>query len=122
MTNFNLSFAPLVPLALLVALSLAAIIAVGLMIVSGRRGAWLRARGLALILLALADPSLVREDRDPLKDVVAVVLDRSGSQTMGERKAQTDRARELVKSLITDPNVPETVRGRASVLQLQLGG
>ena len=96
MTNFNLSFAPLVPLALLVALSLAAIIAVGLMIVSGRRGAWLRALGLALILLALADPSLVREDRDPLKDVVAVVLDRSGSQTMGERKAQTDRAREEI--------------------------
>ena len=45
-----------------------------------------------------------------------------GEVMLAIRQGQTDRARELVKSLITDPNVPETVRGRASVLQLQLGG
>ena len=54
----------------------------------------------------LADPSLVREDRQPLKDVVAVVLDRSASQTIGERTAQTNRVRaELEKSLAAMPNV-----------------
>ena len=35
----------------------------------------------------------MREDRRGEKDVVAVVLDRSGSQTIGERAAQTERAR-----------------------------
>jgi hypothetical protein len=96
MTNFNLSFAPLIPLPLLIALAAAAAIVVGLMIYAGRRGAIIRAVGLALVLFAMADPSLVREDRDPLKDVVAVVLDRSASQNIGERKAQTDRAREEI--------------------------
>ncbi|MBI3274379.1 MAG: hypothetical protein HYZ60_00105, partial [Methylocystis sp.] len=66
----------------------------------GARGAWLRALALALTLLALADPSLLREQRDPLKTTVGVVLDRSASQTIGWRAAQTDAARAaLVASL-----------------------
>ena len=44
------------------------------------------------MLLALTDPSLVREDRTPLKQIVALVVDRSGSQAIGERTAQTDAA------------------------------
>ena len=44
-------------------------------------------------LLALADPSLVREDRETVKDVVAVVVDRSSSQTLGDRPARPTRAR-----------------------------
>ncbi len=106
MTNFNLSFAPLIPPPLLIALAAMALIVVALMIYSGRRGAWLRALGLALVLFSLADPSLVREDRDPLKDVVAVVLDRSASQNIGERKAQTDRARdEIARQLESMGNI-----------------
>ncbi len=96
MSDFNLSFAPLIPLWMLVALAAGAVLVFGLMIYAGRRGAWLRALGLALVLFALADPSLVREDRNPLKDVVAVVLDRSASQSIGDRKAQTDRAKEQI--------------------------
>ncbi len=100
MSNFNLSFAPLLPPTLLIALAIVATIAAALTIYAGRRGGWLRALGLGLILLALGDPSLVREDRNPLKDVVAVVLDRSGSQSIGERTAQSDRARaEIAKQL-----------------------
>ena len=45
----------------------------------------------ALLLFALADPSLVREDRRPLKDVVAVVVDRCGSQP--HRRARARRPR-----------------------------
>ena len=106
MSSFNLSFAPLVPPALLIALGVAAIAVVALTVWAGRRGGFARALGLALILFALADPSLVREDRDPLKDVVAVVLDRSGSQNIGERKAQTDKARaEIAKQLDAMGNI-----------------
>ncbi len=58
------------------------------------------------MLLALFDPSLVREDRTPLKEVVAVVVDRSGSNMIGERPAQTERAlAELTKRLKALGNV-----------------
>jgi hypothetical protein len=100
MTQFELSLSPLLPVALIIALAIAAALVVALAIYARRPGATLRALGFALVLFALLDPSLVRQDRDPLKDVVAVVLDQSGSQTIGERREQTERARaELEKSL-----------------------
>jgi hypothetical protein len=99
MTQFELSRSPLLPPALIVALAIAAALVVALAIYARRPGAFLRAIGFALVLFALLDPSLVRQDREPLKDVVAVVLDQSGSQTIGERRVQTERARaELEKS------------------------
>ena len=51
----------------------------------GVRGAWLRALAFALLFLGLCDPNLVQENRRPLKDIVAVVVDRSESQDIGER-------------------------------------
>src|ERR687894_729001 len=53
-----------------------------------------RAVALALLIAALANPSLVQEERERVKDIVAVVLDRSTSQTLGERPAMTDRVRD----------------------------
>ena len=85
---------------LLLALCVAALVIVALGFWLRRRGSWLRLLGFALVLLALGDPSLVSEERNPLKDVVAVVLDRSASQSIGERKAQTDAARaEIEKAM-----------------------
>ncbi len=100
MNDFNLSFTPLLPWPLFVVLGLCALAVVGLGFYARRRGTFLRAMGFALLLLALADPAIVREDREPLKDVVAIVVDHSGSQTIGERKEQTEKAKEaLEKSL-----------------------
>jgi hypothetical protein len=57
---------------------------------------------LALILLALANPSFTREDREPLSSVAAVVIDKSPSQNFGERNRETAKAQEaLVDSLKT---------------------
>src|SRR5690606_12877395 len=55
--------------------------------------AFVRVIALALGLLALANPSLTREDREPLPMVAAVVLDRSASQRFGDRTPTTDAAR-----------------------------
>ncbi|ACB97032.1 membrane protein [Beijerinckia indica] len=93
MSDLNLSFTPLLPWPVLALSAVLALAVFGLWLAARRRGAFLRGLGLALVLLALCDPSLVREDRESLKDVVAVVVDRSGSQTLGERMAQTDAAR-----------------------------
>jgi hypothetical protein len=59
-----------------------------------------RVTALALILLALANPSFTREDREPLSSVAAVVIDKSPSQSFGERSRETAKAQEaLVDSL-----------------------
>ena len=97
MTDFHLSFAPLLPQVALVVLAALGLLVVALALWARRRGTLLRALGLALLLAALAGPSFVRENRRPLKDVVAVILDRSGSQSIGDRTAQTNEARAQIK-------------------------
>ncbi len=97
MNRFSVEFAPLLPVPLLIGLAVAALAVVLLGFWGRRRGTFLRALALGLILVALADPSFVREDRQGLKDVVAVVLDQSGSQTIGERAAQTAKARAAIE-------------------------
>ena len=59
---------------------------------AARAGVWWRGLALAVLLLALANPSLVREEREPLDDVVLVIEDQSPSQGIEARRAQTDRA------------------------------
>jgi hypothetical protein len=93
MSEFNLSFTPLLPWTLLAIFAALALAVTALGLYRRRSGALLRALGFALVLLALADPALVREDRKGLKDVVAIVVDQSGSQTIGERTKQTQAAR-----------------------------
>ena len=100
MSNLSLHFTPLLPAWLLISFALVALVAVALGAFARRRGTWMRALGLALILVALGDPSLVREDRDPLKDVVPVILDRSASQSIDLRKAQTDKARAGIEAAL----------------------
>jgi hypothetical protein len=94
--NLGLSFAPLVSIQILWAAIAAAAVLALLLFVSGSRGATIRAGGLALIVLALANPSFTREDRDPLSSVAVVVVDKSPSQTFGDRARQTEEARKAV--------------------------
>ena len=94
--NLGVAFAPLVAAPLLwAALAVACILSI-LLFVSRSRGASIRALAFALIVLALANPSLTREDRDPLNSVAVVVVDKSPSQNFGDRTAQTEAARDAV--------------------------
>ena len=79
----------------------AGIVVIAALLLLGRaRGAAIRIAALALILLALANPSFTREDREPLSSVAAVVIDKSPSQNFGNRTQETEKAREaLVDSL-----------------------
>jgi hypothetical protein len=47
--------------------------------------------------LALANPVFLDEEREPLKSVVAIIVDRSQSQDIGDRTAQTNAALEGLK-------------------------
>src|SRR5579885_2990114 len=73
MTELNLAFTPLLSWPLLAGLGAVA-------------------AGLALLLLAMAGPALEREEKSSLKEVVAIAVDRSGSQTIAERPVQTGKA------------------------------
>jgi hypothetical protein len=99
-------FAPLLPLPLLGALALACLAALGFSLWRRARGSWWRGAMLALGLLALANPVVVREQREPLDDVVIAVADRSPSQAIGERTAATDAAMAALREEIGQlPNV-----------------
>jgi len=99
--NLGVAFAPLVTIQVLWAAVAAACILSLLLFVSRSRGAVVRALALALIVLALANPSLTREDRDPLSSVAVVVVDKSPSQNFGDRARQTIEARAAVVSRLS---------------------
>ncbi len=91
--GFGISFAPLVPQEVVWAALAVAVIAAGLLLVVRSRGAWLRAIALGLLVAALANPSLTREDREPLSSVAVVVVDKSPSQNFADRTQQTEAVR-----------------------------
>jgi hypothetical protein len=98
--QYGIAFTPLVP-TIVLWIGLAAIIVIAALLLVGRaRGAAVRVAALALILLALANPSFTREEREPLSSVAAVVIDKSPSQNFGERTKETEDAqKQLVDRL-----------------------
>ena len=94
--GFGIAFNPLVPAYLLwAACGVALLLAVMLFVVKSR-GASVRSLALALMVLALANPSFTREDREPLSSVAIVVVDKSPSQNFGDREKQTEAVRAAV--------------------------
>ncbi|MEQ8394588.1 hypothetical protein [Thalassobaculum sp.] len=88
----NVTFGPLVPWPVVGALALIALAAAGYVLARRARGGWWRTGALALLVLALSNPSIVAERREPRPDVVVVAVDRTASQEIGERSARTDAA------------------------------
>ena len=90
-TVTGIVFSPLMPLALVavIGLVLSGLLVFGL----SRRMPGMLWRGIVLgaLVLALLNPSLVEEQRESLPDLALVLVDRSPSQTVGERREQTDR-------------------------------
>ena len=93
---FGISFSPLVPVEFVWAAAVIAAVVAALLVLARGRGVLARIAALALMVLALANPSLTREDRDPLTSVAVVVVDKSPSQNFGDRALQTEAARAAV--------------------------
>ena len=115
MSVWSIALSPFLPWPAIYALAAAALMVSAALVWRGVRGAWLRALSMALLLLALCDPNLVQENRRPLKDIVALVVDRSESQDIGERPQQTDKARDELEARLkalgdVDLRVVETSR------------
>jgi DnaJ-domain-containing protein 1 len=102
----TLSFSPLIPAWAFWALAAAVAALAVLAAVSRGPVAVVRAVALAVVLAALANPALVQEEREKVRDIVAVVIDRSTSQTLGDRPAMTDKVRaEVQRRLAALPDV-----------------
>ncbi len=96
-SSMSITFSPLFPWYVIGLIAAIALVLAGTGLWRRMRGGALRAAALALLLLALANPVVMREEREPLSTVVAVVVDRSQSQQNAERTAMTDQALEQVK-------------------------
>lgn len=92
--NWSLAFEPFFSWPVLALVMIPILLATAWSLWAGQRGAWLRLAAVAALLGALLNPFLLNEVRDPLKSVVALIVDRSQSQDIGDRKAQTDQALE----------------------------
>src|SRR5246500_2448214 len=104
--NYGITFAPLVPTIVLWTALVAAGVITAVLLLGRPRGVSLRILALALILLALANPSFTREEREPLSSVAAVVIDKSPSQNFGDRTNETARAQQaLVDNLKKIPGL-----------------
>lgn len=104
--GFGIAFAPLVPAYVLWAAAGVALALAALLVAVRSRGGLVRALALAMMVLALANPSFTREDRDPLSSVAVVVIDKSPSQNFGDRQKQTDTARaQIAERLGRIPNL-----------------
>ena len=85
-------FAPLLPLFCIVSLAAIGAALLAFAFLQRVRGTVLRSAALAALVLALLNPVLLQEDREPLQSVVSIVVDRSQSQLSPERADQTDEA------------------------------
>lgn len=76
------------------------------MAITRQRGAGFRLIAAVALLAALGNPSFEVENREALKDIVALVIDHSGSQSLSNRPAQTDHTVETVKKKLANlPNI-----------------
>ncbi len=91
--SWSVEFLPFVPWPVLWALAALGAILLVLLFWRSRRGAIFRLLSYALLLLALANPQLKQEDREPLNDVLAIVVDDSQSQAIAGRAARTAELR-----------------------------
>src|SRR5512143_1049297 len=104
--SWSVEFLPFVPWPVLWAIAGAGALLLALLFWRARRGAVLRLLSFSLLLLALANPHLKQEDREPLNDVLAVVVDDSQSQAIAGRTARTDEVRKsLEDKLKSIPNL-----------------
>ena len=94
----GLALAPLVPWPWV---ALPAALAAALLVVAAvrrSRGWAFRALAFVVLVLALLNPRAVSERRQPQRDVAVLVVDRSASQSVGARTAQTEAALKAVRA------------------------
>ncbi|MFN3935157.1 hypothetical protein [Parvibaculum sp.] len=105
---WNIVFEPLVPVALILTLALPGAVLLVYSLFRRARGAPLRSIALAVLVIALLNPTIRSEEREAVPDVAVIVVDRSQSQEIGTRPAQTDAALERITARLAREDGIET--------------
>jgi hypothetical protein len=92
MSSFGIAFAPHLSLWLLGTFGAIALLILAYSVFRGAHGAWARLIAVTIVLLALANPLIVKETREGLSNIVALVIDRSQSMEIGSRKDDSEKA------------------------------
>jgi hypothetical protein len=100
--NWSLVFSPLVSPTVLAGFAILAALVLLPGVLRRMRGAWYRLAAAAALLLALANPILLNEEREPQSTVVAVVVDKSASQRLENRAEVTDAAVAALKDRLAE--------------------
>ena len=100
MSGWNLTFLPFLGWPFFWAAAAIAVLLAAALVYLNRRGWPLRIAGLALVLAALANPILNTDEREQLTDIVAVIIDESASQSISNRRQQSDDAFRQLQSRI----------------------
>lgn len=87
---------PLLPLPLIGAAALVALILCAILLWRRQRGTLLRALAFALLVLALLNPNLTETERDRLPGIAAVIVDESASQVQAKRQEIVAAVREAL--------------------------
>jgi hypothetical protein len=90
--NWSIALEPLLSWPLLAAILAVLAVFAAASLWFRQRGALFRLAAFATLALALLNPVFLDEEREPLQSVVALIADRSQSQDIGGRAAQTDEA------------------------------
>jgi hypothetical protein len=104
--DFTLIFVPRIPVELAYALLALAALPLAIAVYARSRGVILRTLALLSLALALLNPVVRKEDREPLSDIAVLVVDRSLSQDVGGRTALTAEAARRITEIAQ--SLPDT--------------
>lgn len=113
MNGVSIVFAPLLPSPVLAGLAGLAVLLIAVALWRGLKGWALRGFAALALFGGLAQPSVQHEEKTALSDIVLLVDDRSASQRLSDRGAQTDAALAQLSAAITA--LPNTELRRATV-------
>src|SRR3546814_18263467 len=108
MNAMTVQWAPLLPLWLIGGLAVVTLLLLAVALWRHAAGVWWRAGAFAVLLLALANPSIIEEQRDPLSDIAFIVADESARQEIEQSGSQTEQAgSQLLEQIgaLEDPEV-----------------
>src|SRR5712671_7437624 len=105
MSSFGVAFAPHLPLWLLAAFGAMALAILAFSVYRHAHGAWARLFAFIVVMLALANPLIVKETREGLSNIVALIIDRSQSMEIGTRKADAEKALAAMREKLKTMNV-----------------
>ncbi|HEX7777357.1 MAG TPA: hypothetical protein VF449_12600 [Parvibaculum sp.] len=106
--SWDIVFEPSLPGALIALLAIAGILVIAYSAWRGARGTPWRTAAFAALLLTILNPTMRQEDRQPVPDVAAIVIDKSESMDIGKRTAEAQAALAHVMASLKDISGIET--------------